>query len=73
MYKYGVKFTYSCLTNKQVHVIPNVTNKWIWLVGCLGFNGPDGISICIGPSPRDREREEKIEERKNVQTNRTRT
>ena len=31
-----------------------------WLVGCFGFNGPlDSISVYIGPSPKEREKEKR--------------
>ena len=31
-----------------------------WLVGCFGFNGPlRSISVYIGPSPKERETEER--------------
>ena len=31
-----------------------------WLVGCFGFNGPlRHISVYIGPSPKEREKEER--------------
>ena len=43
-------------------------SKWTrsgWLVGCLGFNVLwDSISVYIGPSPRERETEEKLDRRK---------
>ena len=31
-----------------------------WLVGCFGLNGPlRHISVYIGPSPKEREKEER--------------
>ena len=31
-----------------------------WLVGCFGFNGvSDSISVYIGPSPKEREKEKR--------------
>ena len=37
------------------------THDWTWFVSFLGgFNGPlRHISVCIGPSPKERERKEK--------------
>ena len=41
-----------------------------WLVGCFGFSGPlrQYFSLYRAVSQREGEREERIEERKNVQT-----
>ena len=46
-----------------------------WLVGCLGFNGPlrQYFSLYRAVSQRERERGERIDESKNVQTTPTRT
>ena len=47
----------------------------IWLVGCFGFNGPlrQYFSLYRAVSQREGEREERIDESKNVQTTPTRT
>ena len=44
-----------------------------WLVRCFGLNGPlrDSISVYIGPSPREREKEEDLERREKKCTNKT--
>ena len=37
-----------------------VCSRYGWLVGCFGFNGPlrqYSISVYIGPSPKEREKE----------------
>ena len=46
-----------------------------WLVGCFGFNGPlrQYFSLYRAVSQREGEREERIDESKNVQTTPTRT
>ena len=46
-----------------------------WLVGCFGFNGPlrQYFSLYRAASQREGEREERIDESKNVQTTPTRT
>ena len=74
------KLLTSCLTTIKNHVITTLPHNLIkdnWLVGWLVVLGLtalwDSISVYIGPSPRDRERKEKIDERKNVQTTPTRT
>ena len=39
------------------------------MVGCFGSNGlRDSFSVYIGPSPREGERREMIDGRKNIQT-----
>ena len=56
---------YEILQNHLVH----------WLVGCFGFNGPlrQYFSLYRAVSQREGEREERIDESKNVQTTPTRT
>ena len=51
-----------------------VRKKSIWLVGCFGFNGPlrQYCSLYRAVS-KEREKEERIDESKNVQTTPTRT
>ena len=46
-----------------------------WLVGCFGFNGPlrQYFSLYRAVSQRERDRRERIDESKNVQTTPTRT
>ena len=41
------------------------TLTWIWLVGCFGVKRPflDSISVYIGPSPRERGKEERNDRR----------
>ena len=57
--------------SKQPPPAPTIS----WLVGCFGFNGPlrQYFSLYQALSQRERERGERIDENKNVQTTPTRT